>query len=248
MNRRKEKSSVQMSERLRTVAGMVTPGNRLADIGTDHGFVPICLVENGIVPSALAMDVNEGPLRRAEEHIREHGLLDQIETRLSDGLEKLGRDEADTVLIAGMGGGLTVRILSGGRPDACVIPDGVRELVLGPQSEISSVRRYLASQRWKIADEKMVLEDGKYYQLIRAERGSVSFALTAAEAEYGPVLLRERDPVLKKFLDYRRGILSGVLSSLESASGPRAEQRREEIRVELSRIREALVLYTGDLQ
>lgn len=246
MNRREEKSSVQMSERLRTVAGMVTPGNRLADIGTDHGFVPIYLVENGIVPSALAMDVNEGPLGRAEEHIREHGLMDQIETRLSDGLEKLGRDEADTVLIAGMGGGLIERILGSDPTEsgpACAVPDGVRELVLGPQSEIAHLRRYLALHGWKIADEKMVLEDGKYYQLIKAEKCPEPYGLPDIEAEFGPVLLRERDPVLRKFLEYRQGILSGVAAALKTASGPRAEQRRGEIGAELSEIREALALF-----
>ena len=92
---------MQLSMRLRMNASLVTPGNRLADVGTDHGYIPIALVEEGVIPSALAMDVNEGPLMRAEEHIRLSGLVPYIETRLSDGLEKLGCGEADSVLWQG---------------------------------------------------------------------------------------------------------------------------------------------------
>ena len=101
-----------LSDRLSAAASMITPGNRLADIGTDHGFVPIDLVRRRIIPSAIAMDVNRGPLERAREHIEEAGLEGLIQTRLSDGLQALEEGEADSVLIAGMGGALTVRILS----------------------------------------------------------------------------------------------------------------------------------------
>ena len=90
----------EISNRLLTVARAVTPGRRVADIGTDHGYVPIWLAERDIIPSAIAMDVNRGPLERAYAHIRESGLQDRIETRLSDGLAALGQDEAVTLVIA----------------------------------------------------------------------------------------------------------------------------------------------------
>ena len=93
---------MKLSDRLEMIASFVEHGNRLADIGTDHGYVPIYLVQTGRVPSALAMDVRKGPLLRAEEHIREAGLSGRIQTRLSDGLKKLAPGEADTVVIAGM--------------------------------------------------------------------------------------------------------------------------------------------------
>ena len=92
-----------------------TKGSRLADIGTDHGYIPIALVQKGRIPSALAMDVGKGPLSRAREHIHSQGLDTYIETRLSDGLTELHEGEADTVLIAGMGGMLMKRILEGGK-------------------------------------------------------------------------------------------------------------------------------------
>ncbi|MDE7059206.1 MAG: class I SAM-dependent methyltransferase, partial [Lachnospiraceae bacterium] len=103
---------MQLSKRMQRLASLVTEENRLADIGTDHGYIPIYLIQQKKIQSALAMDINSGPLSRAKEHIEASGLTTYIETRLSDGLCKLEADEADTVLIAGMGGMLMVSILN----------------------------------------------------------------------------------------------------------------------------------------
>lgn len=143
---------------------MVSSGFRLADVGTDHAYIPIYLVQNGTVPQAIAMDINRGPLLRAEENIRRYGLEAHIETRLSDGLEKLQAAEADTILIAGMGGLLVVRILENGRD----VLKGCRELVLQPQSEIRSVRAWLEETGWKIDREDLIFEEGKYYPMLHA--------------------------------------------------------------------------------
>ena len=106
---------VKISERLRTAAGLIGEGERLADVGTDHGYVPIYLVERKRIPSAIAMDIRTGPLERAREHIRMYGMEDYIQTRLSDGVAALKPGEADAILIAGMGGGLVIHILESGR-------------------------------------------------------------------------------------------------------------------------------------
>lgn len=156
---------MQLSKRLRAVADLVPGGTVLADVGTDHAYIPIALVEEGKIPRALAMDINQGPLTRAEENIKAHGLEEKIETRLSDGLEKMKKGEADTVLIAGMGGLLTVRILSSKREVL-----GGATLVLQPQSDLPSVRGWLAEEGYAITAEDLVLEDGKYYQMMRAQK------------------------------------------------------------------------------
>ena len=156
---------IQLSKRMSALASLVTEGSRLADIGTDHGYIPIALVQKGRIPSALAMDVGKGPLSRAREHIHSQGLDTYIETRLSDGLTELHEGEADTVLIAGMGGMLMKRILEGG--GHCL--SSVGELILQPQSEIHLVRKFLAEHGYQITDEDIVLEDGKYYPMMRAE-------------------------------------------------------------------------------
>ena len=102
---------MQLSERLGAVADFVTPMSRLADVGTDHAYVPIFLVKENRITSAIAMDIVDGPLKRAHDNICMYGMQDKIETRKSDGLKNLRPGEADTVVIAGMGGLLICRIL-----------------------------------------------------------------------------------------------------------------------------------------
>ena len=108
------RNNMELSKRLQAVAGLVTAGSRLADIGTDHAYIPIYLARSGKIPEAVAMDVNRGPLERAEENIRAYELEDRIKTRLSDGFSALEQGEADSAVIAGMGGGLMSRILKEG--------------------------------------------------------------------------------------------------------------------------------------
>ena len=119
---------MKLSKRLELVASFVPEGSRIADIGTDHGYIPIFLTEKGICQSALAMDVREGPLSRAREHIREKNLEDRIQVRLGDGLKELRPGEADTVVIAGMGGQLVIHILEEGRH----MWDSVKTWILSP--------------------------------------------------------------------------------------------------------------------
>ena len=126
---------MKLSERLELVLSFVEPGESAADVGTDHGHVPVELVRRTIVKKAVAMDVRKGPLERAEEHVEEVGLSGKIELRLSDGLAKLKAGEADTVVIAGMGGKLTCRILEQGRHVWENWSEGKERLILSPQSE-----------------------------------------------------------------------------------------------------------------
>ena len=123
---------MQLSKRLLAVSEMVTSNSRLADIGTDHGYIPIYLIENKRVPRAIAMDVNKGPLNRAKENIEHHGLENYIETRLSDGAAALHSGEVDAVVIAGMGGGLVMKILTEGSG----VLKSVKELILDRKSVV----------------------------------------------------------------------------------------------------------------
>lgn len=154
---------MQISKRLEAVAGMVTPGLILADVGTDHAYIPIYLVENQTVPHAVAMDIGRGPLARAQEHITAHGLEAQIETRLSDGLEALTPGEVQSIVIAGMGGPLAVRILTMGAAQAAAC----REVILQPQSDLRLVRSYLGSAGYRIVQEELVCEEGKFYPMMK---------------------------------------------------------------------------------
>ena len=130
---------IKLSKRMKAVASMVTQGYKLCDVGTDHGYVPISLVTDGTIPEAIAVDINKGPLERANLHIRSCGLEDKITTRLSDGLSAVKEGEAESIIIAGMGGELVIHILTEG--DA--VCKKAKELILQPQSDIHKVRYYV---------------------------------------------------------------------------------------------------------
>ena len=160
-------NTVVLSARMRALTDMVTPGNRVCDVGCDHGFVSIYLVRQGISPRVLAMDVRQGPLSRAQEHIGQQGLEDYIETRLSDGVSALEIGEADTMICAGMGGRLMRRIMEEGREKL----EAMEELILQPQSEIPALRAYLRRAGYRTLAENMVYEDGKYYPMMKVAAG-----------------------------------------------------------------------------
>ncbi len=231
---------ILLSKRLRMNASMVTEGHRLADVGTDHGYIPIALVQEGKIPSALAMDVNPGPLKRAQQHIQEYHLDSFIHTRLSDGVKNLHPAEADSVLIAGMGGALVVKILEEGKD----VLKTVKELILQPQSELEKVRRYLEMAGYVIVKEDMVFEDGKYYPVMKAELGKMQY-----EQEifyyYGKLLLEQKHPVLKDFLIFKLETCENILQKLmrDGKQEERLQNRLKELEMEKQMLQEALKYY-----
>ena len=254
---------MRLSERLERVVSFVKPCASAADIGTDHALVPVELVRRGIVKKAIAMDVRPGPLSRAKEQISRAGLSDQIEPRLSDGLAALKPQEAETVIIAGMGGELIIRILTVGRH----MWDSVAQWVLSPHSEVFKVRGWLLENGFSIEKEDMVCEDGKYYVLMDVKRAEAETgAETEAETEagegtgaeaglktespardtefvrllYGDSLIRERNPVLAQYLKEEEQMLMEREASLrQSAKGSlRAAERLKETETRLKWNRE----------
>lgn len=226
---------MKLSKRLMNVASFVTEGSNIADIGTDHGFIPIYLVKKNLVKNALAMDVGKGPLERAALHIREEGLEDRIQTRLSDGLEKLKSGEADSIVIAGMGGDLIVRILAGGES---VLPS-IKELILSPQSEPEKVRFYLQENGFTIIREAMLLDEEKYYTVIKAVKGFMA-EQSPIELRYGKYLLDERDSVLIQYLNKEKRKFEAVREDLQNRSGESVQIRLKDIKGKIDRIKEAL--------
>lgn len=225
---------MQLSKRMKAVADLAGMGDCLADVGTDHGYIPIYLLEEGRFQRGIAMDVHEGPLLRARENIQSHGLSDRISCRLGDGLERLGKGEADTVVIAGMGGSLIIRILTEG---AEVLKE-VSRLVLQPQSEIAKVRDFLQEQGYQIEKEHMVLDEGKYYQAMRIGHGRME-KLLPEEAKYGPFLLKENDSCLKEYLNREEQKFREILESLQDGGNEKTKKRMEELNVELLLIEKA---------
>ena len=225
---------IKLSERLSAIAACVPAGRSLADVGTDHGFLPIYLVKKGIAPRAVAMDVRKGPLERAQAHIREEGLEERIETRLSDGLAALAPGEAEVIVLAGMGGKLILRILENDREKALL----AKKLVLSPQSELPEFRRGLESLGFFISREQILKDEGKYYAVMEAEPGDRPCGREIFYL-FGKDPVEEKSPVLLEYLDQQERFCEETLSSLSGNKSGRAEERRQEIITYRERIREA---------
>lgn len=228
---------MNLSKRLTVVAGQITRGNTVADIGTDHGYIPIYMTHNGYSDYAIAMDVNDGPLNRAKENISKYGMENKVETRLSDGLKGLKKGEVQSIVIAGMGGLLTIRILKDGKD----VAESADELILSPHSDVHLLREYLSNNGYKIINEEIVLEDGKYYFVLKVNKGKMEIT-DDIEKHFGRYLINRRDLVMKTFLKKEEDKRLYILERMSASSNI---ERVKEIQGELDLIRKALSAYEG---
>lgn len=208
---------VPVSNRMKLSADILEPAQTVADIGCDHAYTSMYMIETGKAKKVLAMDINEGPLATAKKNISNYGYERQIETRLSNGMEKLQAGEVDSVLIGGMGGVLICQILTEGK----TLLSGMKQLVLQPQSEVGLVRKFLHENGFFIEKEVMVLEDGKYYVIIRAIPGHECYE-QEWEYKYGKYLFEKNDELFFDFLakryESKKKILAGLLEKKTSNS------------------------------
>ncbi|HYF90799.1 MAG TPA: class I SAM-dependent methyltransferase [Symbiobacteriaceae bacterium] len=208
-----------LSPRLAAVASYVLKAQPVADIGTDHAYLPAYLVQGGAVPRAIAADVLPGPLEAAKVTVAEAGLNGLVDLRLGNGLQVLQPGEAATATICGMGGPLIAEILAQGPLQ------GLQRLVLQPMGGEESLRRWLMENGWILIDETMVEDSGRIYIIMAAEPGAMD--LTWADACLGPHLLKKGGPLLAKYaailLEQARRAQSGAARSDRPESRARAE-------------------------
>lgn len=192
------------------VAKKIPLGSRLADIGSDHAYLPIYLVSEGIVRSAIATDVNRGPVKNAEENIKAHGFEEKISARLGDGMEGLDSSEYDTVSVCGMGGELIFRIINN---------DDVKSLrpnlILQPMSSIEDLSYLLAEHGYEIYDDEWVIEGEHIYRIMCVRYTAEPYKINEIEAYAGAINLKRGDEGtvayvkrLKKQTQYRLGAKS----------------------------------------
>ncbi len=221
----------KLSKRLQAAADFVTVHGCVADIGTDHGYLPIYLVQSGRCKRAIAMDIGNGPLERAIAHIAQANLEARIQVRLSDGIKQLQEGEADSIVIAGMGGLTIIKILT----DRLSFLSGIQEFVLAPQSDIGKVRAFLRQHKLYIDKETLVYEDGKFYPVMHAGweepayRKEHSFLQKQALLQekltdtslriqmldqYGEYMLYHANPVLVQLLERDIAVKRNILCTL----------------------------------
>ena len=221
---------IKLSNRLQAVARQIPAGSRVADVGTDHGYLPVYLVVNDIAPKVIASDRGKRPLDSARQLISLLSLENQIDVRLGDGLSVLQPDEAEVICLAGMGGVAIKEIISAGLP----LAQAAKRLVLQPQRNVPAVRRFLVANGFKIVAEDLAEDDGFYYEIIAVEPGLME--LTEQEADFGPLLLRDGHPLFKDFLILKETDLTQLLAAMADNNSKDSLQRKKQLEEEISRI------------
>ena len=223
---------IQLSPRLLWIAERVLPQSVYADIGTDHGKLPIYLVQSGKIDHAFASDVSRIPVERASRNIAHYGLQSQIRLEMCDGLALADALLPTAVSICGMGGETICKILSA---STSVRRGGVR-LLLQPMTDFSVLRNYLAENGFAIFDEEIVRSEGRLYQCLAAEYDGAPYTLTPAEAEVGRLNIQKRSPLFLSYLERRLKIVEKCIAGRQLAflSADAQEQLAEEYRSILS--------------
>lgn len=197
----------KLSHRLERVGSYVPVGARLLDVGSDHAYLPIALLQAGKITSAIAGEVVQGPYQSAVKNVADNGLADQIQVRLANGLAAFEEaDQISAITIAGMGGRLIADILAAGQAKLST----VQRLILQPNNREDELREWLVANGFHIIAEEILEEAGKTYEILVAEAGQQD--LTDQELRFGPYLLREQSPV---FLAKWQKELDKLSSALE---------------------------------
>lgn len=215
--------TIRLSNRLQAVASWIAPCGTVADVGTDHGYLPVWLLQTHTAQRVIASDIHAGPLDRARRSAAAYSLENAIRFELCDGLQFAGADAADTVVIAGMGGETIITIL-----DAAPWTRQGRRLVLQPQSKIRELTDWLQDNGYMLADTQLCLDAGKLY-LILDVRGAAPQEQITAET----LLLCRRDPLLPQYLAEQDARLRRAIAGMERAE-------RQEVAAELRRAKQAL--------
>ncbi len=224
---------MEISQRLRIVGDFVTQ-KTVADIGTDHAYVPIYLHKKGNIEKVIACDINKKPLQKAQQNIKLHHAENKIITRLGNGLQPLQPYEVDSIVISGMGGMLMIELME----QSLNIIKTIKELILCPHLDVTAVRKYLHNIGYVITDEKMIQEWGNFYTILRAIPGKQKYD---KEIEYifGSVLLEKKDAVLKEYIINEKMRLKKIEQHLYDKRTEQSQKRLQQIEEYKKAIEEA---------
>ncbi len=189
---------MKLTDRLLKIASLVSDGKKIADIGTDHGYIPVYLLKEGKVPFAVLADVNKGPLDNAHKEVIQNNLLDKVDLRLGSGIEILEIGEVEEVIIAGMGGILISELLEAKKE----VAHNVEKLILQPMQAQEELRYYLLNNGYEILEEVLVREDFRIYEIIVAKyTGKNTIIEDEIYYEVGIKLLENKDSLFNDFIE-----------------------------------------------
>ncbi len=222
---------MSLDTRLQTVADFVPTGSIVADIGTDHAYLPIELIKSKKSPFVIAADINKGPLLAAKHSINNAMLNNKIETRLGSGLSVLTEYEVDIAIFCGMGGNLIRNLLM----DSPNIVNSLKGLILQPQQGYSALRSYLYEIGWHIEDESLAKSDGRIYQIIYAVPGNSALP-NELELEIGPILNKKRPPLFYEMIDEFINKTLRSLNGMEKSPTAKSGKHYQELQTYLTNL------------
>ena len=224
-----------LSQRLEKLASYVEQSDILGDIGTDHGFIPIDLLENDPTHEIIASDLNQGPLDNAKEELSQRGLLDLVDLRLGGGLEPYLPGEIDTALIAGMGGTLIRNILEDGKEHLPYL----KKLILQPMHGVVELRRFLLNNGYQIVDEDLIYENNIYYEIIVAKRGKPQ-GYDHMNLEFGFYMLDKNPELSKVYITEKMNKLQGIVNNITRHGSSASQEKIKELRESIEAYKEVI--------
>ncbi len=236
-----EKMNVdKLSKRLERVSTYIPAEAILADIGSDHAYLPCYAIKEGIASRAIAGEVVEGPFQSAIAQVKETGLEEQIAVRKGNGLEVLAPGEAQAITICGMGGSLITRILDEGKEKL----SGQERLILQPNIGAQFIRAWLLDEGWELTAEEILEEDGKIYEILVAQKGESRKPYADLNTEsailMGPYLLKEQNDVFKKKWNQELTHWRKIVQQVEESGNERSLEKKEELTRLIEIVEEAL--------
>lgn len=229
-----------LSIRLALVAEKIPAGSRLADIGSDHAYLPCYALRKGLITSAIAGEVNEGPFQSAVEQVKKLSYQKQISVRKGDGLEVLNIGEVDVITIAGMGGPLISEILEVGKGKLV----GVKRLILQPNVAANQVRSWLEANSWVLIDEEIIEEDGVIYEVLTADNsGPPPYSPENYQLELllGPFLMEQRTTIFLKKWSSELIIWKKIVEQFDKAKpAPEIQEKKRALLEKINQVEEVI--------
>ena len=226
---------MNLSDRFKKIVNFVPKNTIAGDIGTDHGYIPVYLIKNGISKKVIATDISQNSLNKIGDYVNSIGNIKEIDIRLGDGLDPIKPFEIDTVIIAGMGGLLIRDILKKNKEKS----DSITHFIFQPNVASRELREYLYENNFEIIDESLAKEGERFYEIIYAKKGK-DFVIKDIYYEVGKKLILNRDPLLQEFVNYKIEKIQNILKELKDQDSSKAKERYEELSKKILDLKEVL--------
>jgi len=226
---------MELSIRLKSIVNMIDECDSIVDVGTDHGYVPIYLVQNGVIKKAIASDINKGPVEKAQKNILRNNVSEQISCRLGSGLATVKKGEVQVAVIAGMGGNLIRDILEVNLDIACEL----NYMILQPVQNAEVLREYLYKTGYDILDEEICYDDGKFYEIIKVKYNTEIEEIDSIHYEISKLLLNKKHTVMQEFIEHKLQKYLKVYDFLNEDSIS-SQSRKTEVYGRIIRLKEFL--------